>query len=87
MQASRDGMFGENRSAHTFIEAQMTNKQKIAAVIDQLPDNASFDQAIEELTLLAAIQDGIDQLDRGEGIPHEQVVAELLRREQLHGKN
>lgn len=65
----------------------MTNKQKIAAVIDQLPDNASFDQAIEELTLLAAIQDGIDQLDRGEGIPHEQVVAELLRREQLHGKN
>ena len=34
------------------------------------------------------VQEGLDELDRGEGIPHEQVVAEMadLRAELLAGK-
>jgi predicted transcriptional regulator len=56
----------------------MTMKQKIQAVIDNLPENASIEKAIEELCLLAAVEEGLEQLDRGEGIPDEEIDWEAL---------
>jgi len=63
----------------------MTMKQKILSMLESLPEDTTIDRAIEQLCLLAAVEEGISQLDRGEGIPHEQVVAELLRKEPVHG--
>jgi predicted transcriptional regulator len=39
--------------------------------IRELPEDASVDGAIERLVLLAKIEEGLAQFDRGEGIPHE----------------
>jgi predicted transcriptional regulator len=45
--------------------------------ISELPDEVSPDEIAERIEFLAAIQKGIDQLDRGEGIPHEEIKRQL----------
>lgn len=39
----------------------------------ELPPDATVDDAIERLVVLAKIEAGLAELDRGEGIPHEEV--------------
>ena len=43
----------------------------------ELPPDASVDDAIERLIFLAKIEEGLAQLDRGEGIPHDEVKRRL----------
>ena len=45
--------------------------------IRELPQDASVDDAIERLVFLAKIEEGLAQLDRGEGIPHDEVKRRL----------
>jgi predicted transcriptional regulator len=45
--------------------------------IRELPPDASVDDAIECLVFLAKIDEGLAQLDRGEGIPHDEVKRRL----------
>ena len=40
--------------------------------IRELPEDALVDDAIERLVFLAKIEEGLAQLDRGEGIPHNE---------------
>lgn len=46
-------------------------------VIQRLPDDATFDDVMYELYVNHQIQKGLDQLDRGEGISHEEVMKRL----------
>jgi hypothetical protein len=46
-------------------------------VIRELPADASVDDAIERLVFLAKIEEGLDQLDRGEALPHDEVKRRL----------
>jgi len=46
-------------------------------VIRELPADATVDDAIERLVFLAKIEEGLAQLDRGEGVPHEEVKRRL----------
>jgi predicted transcriptional regulator len=55
----------------------MTQKEIVLDVVRNLPDDASIRQITDRLEFLSAIQAGLDQLDRGEGIPHEAVKREL----------
>lgn len=43
----------------------------------ELPPDASIDDAIERLVFLAKIEEGLAQLDRGEGVPHNEVKRRL----------
>jgi predicted transcriptional regulator len=45
--------------------------------IRELPAEATVDDAIERLVFLAKIEAGLAQLDRGEGIPHDEVKRRL----------
>lgn len=38
----------------------------------ELPPDATVEDAIERLVFLAKIEAGLEQLDRGEGIPHDE---------------
>ena len=51
----------------------VTTKERIIAALEDLPADASFDDAIERLVFLAKIEEGLAQLDAGQGIPHEEV--------------
>ena len=52
-------------------------RERMIEVIRELPEDASVDDAIERLVFLAKIEEGLAQLDRGEGIPHEEVKRRL----------
>ncbi len=55
----------------------MTQKKLVLDVINELPDEASLAEIAERIDFLAAIQKGIDQIDQGEGIPHDEVKRQL----------
>jgi len=55
----------------------VSQKEIVLDVISELPDEVSLEQIAEKIEFLAAIQKGMDQLDRGEGIPHEEVKRQL----------
>ena len=55
---------------------QSTRDRIIDALRDSPPDSI-VDDAIERLVFLAKIEEGLAQLDRGEGIPHEEVKRRL----------
>jgi len=54
----------------------MSAKELALQVIKQLPEDATMHDVTEEL-YAAAVRQGLAELDRGEGIPHEQVKREL----------
>ena len=51
----------------------MTQKELVLDAIGELPDDASLDEIADRVEFLAAVQKGLDQLDRGEGIPHDEL--------------
>jgi predicted transcriptional regulator len=50
----------------------MTEKEIVLETIKALPDEIA-----ERIEFMAAVQKGLDQLDRGEGIPHDEVKRQL----------
>jgi predicted transcriptional regulator len=57
--------------------SSMTQKELVLDAISELPDEASLDDIAERVEFLATIQKGLDQLDRGEGISHEEIKRQL----------
>ena len=55
----------------------MTEKEIVLETIRALPDDCSLEEISERVELMAAVQKGLDQLDEGEGIPHEEVKKQL----------
>ncbi len=51
----------------------MTIRDKVIQAVEDLPDDASVEDAMERLLLLAKIERGIQQADAGQTIPHAQV--------------
>lgn len=58
---------------------EVTAKDRILEVLRELPPDASYDDAIERLVFLAKVEEGLAQLDAGQGIPHDEVVRRLAR--------
>lgn len=54
-----------------------TTRERILQALENLPQNATFDDAIERLVFLARIDAGISELDAGLGIPHDEVTRRL----------
>ena len=52
-------------------------RDRMLEVIRELPEDAAVDDAIEKLVFLAKVEEGLAQLDRGEGISHEEVKRRL----------
>ena len=54
-----------------------TARERILEALQDLPDDATVDDAIERLIFLARIDAGLAELDAGMGIPHEEVKRRL----------
>jgi predicted transcriptional regulator len=54
-----------------------TTRDQIREAMENLPPDATFDDAIERLVFLAKIEAGLAQLDAGQGIPHDEVKRRL----------
>jgi hypothetical protein len=55
----------------------MSAKEILLEVAEKLPPDATLSDAIYELEFHQAVQQGLDELDRGEGIPLEKVKAKI----------
>lgn len=53
------------------------SREQMSEAIRELSPDASVDDAIERLVFLARIEEGLAQLDRGEGIPHDEAKRRL----------
>jgi predicted transcriptional regulator len=54
-----------------------TIRDRILEAFQDLPPNATYEDAIERLVFLAKIDAGLAELDAGEGIPHDEVKRRL----------
>jgi hypothetical protein len=55
----------------------LANKQRILDALDDLPADASVEDAIERLCLLGNVEKGLAQLDAGQGLDHDEVKRRL----------
>jgi hypothetical protein len=73
--AERETVGQPRRTGVSFdcMSSPATTKDRIIEVLRGLPPNATVDDAIERLVFMARVEEGLAQLDAGEGIPHEEV--------------
>jgi predicted transcriptional regulator len=50
-----------------------TTKERILEALRSLPADATVEDAIERLVFMAKVEEGLAQLDAGQGIPHDEV--------------
>lgn len=55
----------------------MSDKQLALDSIQRLPADASLESIAERLEFLAGIRKGLDQIERGETVPHDEVKRQL----------
>ena len=58
--------------------AQGTTKDRVLDVVQQLPADATVEQAMERLYFLAKVEEGLRQADAGKVVSHEDVKRRLL---------
>ena len=61
-------------SAHTSL---MTNKEIVQDLLRRIPDDASLQDIARELEFIAAVRQGVSELDNGESVAIEEVEQEL----------
>jgi predicted transcriptional regulator len=55
----------------------MSNKQIVEDLLQRIPEGASLHDIAREIEFVAAVRQGLDELDRDERIPIEEVEREL----------
>ena len=54
-------------------------KQMILGAIERMADDAPMEAIEYEVAFLASVHRGLAQMERGEGVPHEEVIRQLNR--------
>ncbi len=57
----------------------MTAKEKVIQAVQTLPDDASIEDAMARLLLLAKVERGLQQADAGELIDHSDVKERMAK--------
>ncbi|MDX6499753.1 MAG: hypothetical protein QOG23_3013 [Blastocatellia bacterium] len=55
----------------------MNSKQNVEDLLQRIPEGATLHDIAREIEFVAAVRQGLDELDRGERIPIEEVEREL----------
>jgi hypothetical protein len=55
----------------------MTNKEIVQDLLRRIPDDASLQDIARELEFIAAVRQGLSELDNGDGVPIKEVEKEL----------
>ncbi|MGJ4747859.1 hypothetical protein ACQV5M_15995 [Leptospira sp. SA-E8] len=56
-----------------------STKQRALDLIENLPDDSSFDDIMEELFFSKKVQEGLSDLDSNKTISHKQVLEEITK--------
>jgi predicted transcriptional regulator len=68
----------EQETQHVTTQDRIS-KAQIVEAMQSLPDDAGVEQAIERLYVLYKIQRGLDQLNAGQGIDHEEAMRRMAK--------
>ncbi len=55
----------------------MSNKQIVADLLQRIPEEVSLEEIAREIEFIAAVRQGLAELDRGERIPLDEVEREM----------
>lgn len=55
----------------------MSNKEIVMDLVRRLPDEVTLQEIAREIEFIAGVREGFEQLDRGEGVPLEEVEKKL----------
>lgn len=55
----------------------MSSKEIVQDLLQRLPENASLHEIAREIEFVAAVRQGLDEVERGERIPIEEIEREL----------
>ncbi|HKO35308.1 MAG TPA: hypothetical protein VJV21_02435 [Pyrinomonadaceae bacterium] len=55
----------------------MTNKQIVEDLLQRIPEEASLHDIAREIEFIAAVRQGLDELDRGESFSLDDIEREL----------
>lgn len=55
----------------------MSTREAVQSILEKLPAGISLHEVAREIEFIAAVRDGLAELDRGEGIPVDQVRREI----------
>lgn len=55
----------------------MSTREAVQAILKQLPSDVSLHEVAREIEFIAAVREGMAELDRGEGVPIDQARSEL----------
>ncbi len=56
---------------------EKTEKEVIVDAVQSLPEDASFEEAMERLYLLSKVERGLQQADEGQTILHKEAIKRL----------
>ncbi len=51
----------------------MSDKEAVLELVKRLPANVSLREIVREIEFIAAVKEGLDEIDRGQGISVESV--------------
>ncbi|WP_193193643.1 hypothetical protein [Nostoc sp. MG11] len=51
----------------------MSDKEAVIELVKHLPQDVTLREIVQKIEFIAAIREGFDQIDQGQGIPVEQV--------------
>jgi hypothetical protein len=80
------GRFPDEAAARTGSHTDLTynsnmpeqlTRDRIIEALHEMPPDATIDDAIERLVFLGKIEAGLNELDAGEGIPHDEAKHRL----------
>jgi len=57
----------------------MTVKEQLHKLVDELPDDDAVEEMQYRLYVLRKLQRGLDSIDNGRGVEHQQVVERMKR--------
>ena len=55
-------------------------KPEIVRAVSALPEDATVEDAMERLLMLSRVAEGLEQVRRGDGIPHAEVARRMQQR-------
>ena len=55
----------------------MTNKEIVQNLLRRIPDDTSLQEIARELEFIAAVRQGLSELDNGDAVPLDEVENEL----------
>ena len=57
----------------------MTTKEIAIHTIEELPEDATWDDVLERINFVVGVRKGLRELDDGKGIPHDRVREEFAQ--------